>query len=95
MAFKMGRVRDLVGILKSSLRPKLKIDPVASLIKDMEEFDLQFTNPDTFTKKRKRDEELFKSIVTKLLATDHSKLLEIVRDFNTRGEHAEIAQKVL
>ena len=35
MAFKMGRVRDLVGILKSSLRQKQKLDPVAALIKDM------------------------------------------------------------
>ena len=30
-----------------------------------------------------------------MIESDKQKVLEVVRDFNTRGEHAELAQKML
>ena len=42
MALKLGRVRDLVSVLKKFLTKPIPDDPVAALITDMAAFESQF-----------------------------------------------------
>ncbi len=105
LAFKLGKVKDFVAYLEnlliSNTAEASQADPVAAILEDQREFSALFdsvsvaarTGSSTLTATSART--LLKEIVQQVAEINLARLMDIIKDCNTKSHYALLAQTLL
>lgn len=103
MAFRLNKLRDFYLVLNKILSNKTnKVDPVDAVIQDRLKFKAFIESVSNVSDSRKAvdnvidNSEILSKIVTRLLKEDNKKrLIEIIRNLNSKHDYAHIAHALL
>eukprot|EP00347_Sterkiella_histriomuscorum_P000004 403377554 len=97
MAFKLNKLRDFYHVLTKVISKggAGKMDLVDSVLADRKQMSLSLEQEFKQASQEVKGEQLLTKILTNLVKEDKKRLLEIIRNLNSKSQYASLAQHIL